>query len=263
MVSYVDASVRGSSTEVKHAEVIIANQDAMGELVLAQLEGGNAVLLVEREDGWIAAPTGASNYLEHYRRWPLIERKAMRYVRGRVLDVGCGAGRHCLYLQEKDIDVVGIDISPLAVEVCTRRGVHDVRQASLASVNATFGKFDTVLMMGHNLGLLGGVEKGRRLLRKIHRLTTRKGRIIASTRDPYGTSTPEHLEYHELNRQRGRLGGQLRLRVRFRKHKSAWFDYLYASKSELEEIVEGTGWGIARFIDSDGPDYIAILEKSG
>ena len=235
--------------------------DAMGQLLLAHLENGSALELIERDDGWIVAGGGASFYFAQYGRWPLQERQAMRYVRGRVLDVGCGAGRNCLHLQEKGLEVVGIDISPLAVEVCRRRGVHDVRQLSVARVNANLGLFDSIIMMGHNLGLLGGVEEGRRLLRRFYRLTTQRGRIIAGTRDPYITSTPEHLEYHELNRQRGRLSGRLRLRVRFGKYKSTWFDYLFASRDELQDIVKGTGWVITRFIDSDGPDYCVILEK--
>jgi 2-polyprenyl-3-methyl-5-hydroxy-6-metoxy-1,4-benzoquinol methylase len=44
--------------------------------------------------------------------------EAMQFVKGRVLDVGCGEGRHSLYLQEKWFDVLGIDISPLAIKVC-------------------------------------------------------------------------------------------------------------------------------------------------
>jgi 2-polyprenyl-3-methyl-5-hydroxy-6-metoxy-1,4-benzoquinol methylase len=46
----------------------------------------------------------------------------MQFVKGRVLDVGCGAGRHSLYLQEKGFDVLGTDISPLASESASLGG---------------------------------------------------------------------------------------------------------------------------------------------
>src|SRR5690554_6971619 len=40
---------------------------------------------------------------------PEIEQKALKLARGKVLDVGCGAGSHTLYLQEKGLDVLAID----------------------------------------------------------------------------------------------------------------------------------------------------------
>ena len=52
---------------------------------------------------------------------------AMEFVRGRVLDMGVGAGRHALHLQAQGHDVVGIDNSPKAVEVCRLRGLEDAR----------------------------------------------------------------------------------------------------------------------------------------
>ena len=62
--------------------------------------------------------------------------KAMKYVRGRTLDIGCGAGRVTLPLQQRGVDVVGIDNSPLAVRICRERGVNDVRLISVTRVSA-------------------------------------------------------------------------------------------------------------------------------
>ncbi len=77
--------------------------------------------------------------VEPFRRWQPVERRAMRFVRGRVLDLGCGAGRVCLHLQERGLDVVGIDTSPGAIEACRRRGVRDARLLALAEVDARLG----------------------------------------------------------------------------------------------------------------------------
>ncbi len=77
----------------------------------------------------------------------------MSHARGRVLDIGCGAGRHALYLQKRGFEVVAIDISPLAVDVCRRRGVNDVRLMSITEADSNLGPFDTILMMGANFGL--------------------------------------------------------------------------------------------------------------
>jgi hypothetical protein len=133
---------------------------------------------------------------------------------------------------------------------------------SIEEVNFKPDSFDTIIMMGNNFGLFGGYEKARKLLKKFHKMTSKNGLIIASTRDTYKTENPDHLEYHRLNRERGRMSGQLRIRVRFRKYVGRWFDYLIVSKKEMQEILKGTGWKIKEFIDSDNSEYIAIIEKS-
>lgn len=222
----------------------------------------DAVEIVERDDGLIGASVGASAYFSTYDQWSELDKAAMELVRGRVLDVGCGAGRHALHLQERGHDVVGIDVSSLAAEVCRLRGVRDVRVLPVTQVSRDLGPIDTVIMMGNNWGLMGGHKRARWLLRRLRNLTTGQGRIVALTTDPYGTETPEHLSYHASNRQRGRMGGQLRIRVRYRKYATPWFDYLLVSKPELEDIVAGTGWVVARYLDVQSAHFGLVLEKA-
>ena len=140
----------------------------------------------------------------------------MRYVRGRVLDIGCGAGRHSLCLQEKGHDVVGIDNSPLAIEVCKKRGLKDARLLSLSQIDPSLGVFDTVIMLGNNFGLFGSADRAKRLLRRFHKMTSNKGRIVATSFDPYKTEDPDHLAYQAANRAKGRMPGQIRLRLRYK-----------------------------------------------
>ena len=235
-------------------------EDAYGAIMLAALEGRGTPEIVERDDGFIEASNFHEAYMAPFRRWPAHNRRAMRFVRGRVLDVGCGAGRVCLHLQERGLDVVGIDISPGAVEVCRRRGVLDARVCRIEDVDATLGMFDTIVMLGNNFGLFASRAKARRILRRFHTLTTDRGRIVAETRDIYDTEDPDHLAYHERNRRRARMAGQIRMRVRHRKLKTPWFDYLMVSREELEQLLAGTGWHLARTLDADDM-YIAVIEK--
>jgi hypothetical protein len=121
--------------------------------------------------------------------------------------------------------------------------------------------FDTVLMMGNNFGLFGGFQKARRLLRQIHRITTPNALLIAQTLDPYQTKDPLHLNYHRINRKKGRMSGQIRLRVRHNNMAGPWMDYLLVSEKELERILQGTGWKIEKVIHSKGSIYIAVMKK--
>jgi SAM-dependent methyltransferase len=235
--------------------------DGYGQLLLAALEGDPAPEIVEREDGFINASVfGPKAYFAPFRRWPAHHRRAMRFCRGRVLDVGCGAGRVCLHLQERGLDVIGIDPSPGAVEVCRRRGVRDVRSIGIDDVDASLGVLDTVVMLGNNFGVFGSRDNARRLLLRLHGLTSDRGRIVAESRDVGRTEDPVHLRYQHWNRERGRLPGQIRIRIRFRDHASPWFDYVMVSPAELEQILDATGWRLARTLDSDDT-YVAVIEK--
>ncbi len=240
-----------------------ANRDAFGRMLMDYLLRGEANEVVEREDGFIGASRmGPPTYFAPYEEWRAHEQQAMtRLVPGRVLDVGCGAGRLGLYLQSQGFEVVGIDNSPLAVEVCRMRGVKDARLLSVTQIGSQLGMFANIVMLGNNWGLMGSFQRARWLLRKMHRMTTPEARIIAETNNPYGTEAAYHLAYHAYNRQRGRMSGQLRIRVRYLTSISTWFDYLMVSKEEMAELVQGTGWRIHEILDSEGSNYVAILEK--
>ena len=237
--------------------------DGYGELLLGVLETPDELLeIVERDDGFIMASRyGPKAYYSPYRRWPSRNRRAFRFARGRVLDVGAGAGRVALHFQEKGHEVVAIDASAGAVEVCRRRGVRDVRLCRIEDVDEALGIFDTVVMYGNNLGLLSSRTKAPRILRRLHRITSDRARVLGECLDPYEGAPPEHLAYHERNRRRGRMGGQIRLRIRYRDIATPWFDYLFLSEDELRKLLDGTGWRIARMIRDDTPMYVAVLEK--
>jgi hypothetical protein len=97
-------------------------------------------------------------------------------------------------------------------------------------------------------------------------MTSPSAVIIAEDRDPYITDNPMHFKYHEMNKRKGRMPGQLRIRARFMQYCTDWFDYLYVSKKEMKEILNGTGWKVKRFIDDEkfreNGEYIAIIDKS-
>jgi 2-polyprenyl-3-methyl-5-hydroxy-6-metoxy-1,4-benzoquinol methylase len=52
---------------------------------------------------------------------------------------------------------------------------------AIEELNFKPNSFDTVIMMGSNFGLLGGFQKAKRILRKLHKMTSENGLIITST----------------------------------------------------------------------------------
>jgi len=237
-------------------------EDAFGHALYDHLHGRRGHEIIERNDGYIdIAASDMGRYFRSFPEWPAHERHVMRHLRGRVLDIGCGAGRVLLHAQAQGLEAVGVDISPLALEVCRRRGGTTLYQLGIADIDGKLGTFDTVVLMGNNFGLFGNARRAQRLLRRFHRWTSAEARIIAQVADPYRTDEPLHHAYHEANRERGRLAGQLRLRVRYKRYRTRWFDYLFVSQAELEQIVSGTGWRLVEVIESGGPSYDVVLEK--
>jgi ubiquinone/menaquinone biosynthesis C-methylase UbiE len=223
-------------------------------------KGQTSFDVIERDDGFVDA-IATSTYLTSFGRWPAHERKAMKLVKGRVLDVGCGAGRVALYLQERGFDVTGLDISPLALKVCRERGLKKTVLGSVQEMKFTANSFDTVVFFGNNFSLMGTPEKAVRILYALQRIVSREGLILAETLDPLNTADPVHLAYHARNRENGRLPGQISMRVRYRQYRTPWFDWLLLSKGELKAIVDGTGWKITELLNARGPQYVAELRK--
>ena len=237
-------------------------EDTFGEAFMAHYRGEPSIHQTERDDGYVTE-MDASMYFASYEEWPEYEREAMLEAKGRVLDVGLGAGRHSLWLQERGREVMGIDLSPLAVEVSRLRGVRDARVVDVASMDFPDGCFDTVLMMGANLGIVGEIPEIRRVLSSLDRVTKPDAIIIGSTRDPLKTENPAHLAYHEMNRRRKKPPGLVRIRVNFRDVKGELFDFLMMGEELLSEILEPTNWEVSKIYGSGNGDYIAVLSKKG
>jgi len=237
------------------------HHDAFGRALLDtyRKEGGYAV--IERDDGLASIDSPFERYFATFAKWTPCERHALRFARGRILDIGAGAGRHALYLQKKGFRVTAIDPSPAAVELCRLRGLRDVREKGLEDLAPRDGRFDTILLFGNNFGLFRSFREARKLLRMLAQLTSRHGQILAESMDPYRTTDPVHVAYHQRNRRRGRMCGQLRIRVKYKLRASPWFDYLLASQEEVRKIVQGTGWTVAEIITDGMAPFVVRLVK--
>ncbi len=67
------------------------DQDAVGHELLDFHKSSSGFEIIERDDGFFDVTGGPSVYFAGYSEWPSHEKRAMRYVKGYVLDIGCGS----------------------------------------------------------------------------------------------------------------------------------------------------------------------------
>ena len=165
-------------------------------------------------------------YLAHYDHTELLPVEAIllaRYreaVTGRVLDVGCGAGRLLRYLDLLGDDVHGVDLSERMVAHARSRlpGV-DIHRADLRKLPSTEdGPFDAIVIPDNTIDVFDDRER-RSVLRDLRELLSGGGLLLFAAHNldcwdrEGGELTPSaawRTERYLRNVVRGRDGGRVR-----------------------------------------------------
>jgi SAM-dependent methyltransferase len=237
--------------------------DVFGHALLDWAMGGTLPEVLEREDGFTQVGAGPDVYLSGVRNWPAAERKSIQYMRGRVMDVGCGAGRVALELQKRGVDVVGLDASPLAAKAAKLRGLNEVWSMPIEDLDRRIETFDSLVLFGNNFGIFATPTRARRLLIHLAKNTHPGARILAESTNAYCGGAPAFdRSYYFRNKARGRSPGQVKLRYHYGHRVGPWFQWLYVSRSEMRSILVGTGWHLERIVGVvPSEPYVAILVK--
>jgi len=237
---------------------IVETQDAFGRALLDYLDGHMLhELTLEFEDGSSTPALNPEWFFQSSDHWYAWEKTVLDSLKGPVLDLGCGAGRTALYLQEKGLEVTAIDTSPGAVRVCQVRGLRDVRLSDLRDP-PNDKKWNSILLLCGNLGLAGGWQETRTLLANLAKLSTTEAVLVADSVDPTLTDDPEEIAYQNQQHKSGRYIGQVRLRLRYGKIVSPWWEQSNIAIVDLPRLVSGTGW-IVRNHHINGEEHYAIL----
>jgi SAM-dependent methyltransferase len=222
--------------------VIDPSADAFGQALLDQLDGLEVTTpRLETDAGWVGPAMHPEWFFRAFADWDWWEQELLPQIAsGPVLDLGCGAGRSSLWLQDQGFDVTAVDFSPGAVEVCRRRGVRDVRLADVLDPPSDLA-WAAVLLLCGNLGLGGSWDGSRRLLRRLATITRPDAVLIGDS------VTPDGLP-------------DVRLRVCYRDKVTPWWPQYNIPADDLDTLVAGTGWRVDRHL-VDGDDHAALLRR--
>ncbi|MGY5878989.1 MAG: class I SAM-dependent methyltransferase [Candidatus Thorarchaeota archaeon] len=234
--------------------------DTFGRIMRDALEGKEAKYIIERDDGFIRHTSGVP-LTRPYEEWWEAEKEA---IIGRVdpfLDIGCGVARVGDYVKSQGMEYYGIDLSPLAVEICHRRCHENVFLMSADNITIESPLFNTVVLYGNNFGLVGTPDGVVKMLKQLHKITTDDAVILAGATDPEATDNQAHLDYHAKNRAQGRPPGQVRCRNRYQELVDDWWWLLLCGLDLMAELSEKAGWHIGTVFG--GPKYhVGVLKKS-
>ncbi|MDG2332668.1 MAG: class I SAM-dependent methyltransferase [Myxococcota bacterium] len=212
------------------------------------LTGQDAEIEVDRSDG-VSYTIRSREFFSIEGRLEALDEQSLQEARGRVLDVGAGAGRHSLRLQEAGHEVVAVDISPLCVEVMHQRGVEQVRVADIFSLDAEeFGDFDTVLFLMQSIGIAGSGFGLERLLLSLAPRLRRGGQVLLDSSPLLGTRSDcgPSLEGIDVSFSYQGVAGEP-------------FSWLYLDEKSLAEISESLGWKTQILARTATGEYLARL----
>jgi SAM-dependent methyltransferase len=191
-----------------------------------------------------------------FKEMPELEQKALSLAKGRILDVGAGAGCHALELQAKGEDVHAIDISQLSCDAMQARGVKQVQCINLFDRRLT-GPFDTILMLMNGTGIIGKLKNMPDFLERIHELLSKEGQVLVDSSDLKYLYENEDGTY-DID-PLGPYYGEVDYQMIYRKVKGDSFDWLYVDFNTLKLIAESNGFKCEMIAEGEHYDYLAKL----
>lgn len=233
------------------------NPDIFGNALKAFFEsGGDEEIIVHSpdfDDDVIPVPYLFRSYPE----MPFLEQKALDLCCGKILDIGCGAGSHALYLQkEKNKNVTAIDTSEGAVEVCKLRGIKDARKVSFEEF--TGEKFDTLLLLMNGTGIIGKLKDLDEFFQKIKSLMTSRGQVLIDSSDLSYLFDPDEDGGIWIDPDQGYYG-ELIYTLSYKDQTSEAFPWLYLDFNSLHLAASKNGFNCELLEEGEHYDYLAKL----
>jgi SAM-dependent methyltransferase len=186
---------------------------------------------------------------------PKIEQKALQMAKGKILDVGCGAGSHSLYLQEKGFAITSIDISENAIKACQLRGLYNALVQNILDIENE--KFDTILILMNGTGIFGTLKETTKYLQKLKSLLNQNGQILIDSTDII-YMFDENKDGSYLIPANGYYG-ELTFTVSYKNEKEDTFPWLYLDYNTLQNAANANGLQCELVKEGEHLDYLARL----
>ena len=168
-----------------------------------------------------------------FTKMPNLEQKALKLAKGKILDVGCGAGSHSLYLQKNKQDVFAIDISKGAIETSKLRGIKNTQVQNIWELKNE--QFDTILLLMNGAGMCGKLDKLSDFLKHLKTLLTPNGQILLDSTDVIYMFEDEDGNFIiDANQD---YYGETQFTMEYNNKKGQTFNWLYIDFNNLQRVA--------------------------
>lgn len=232
------------------------NNDPMGAAIRDYQNKGKASRLRVLSSMFDEDEMPVAHLFRTFNQMPRLEQKALSMAKGRVLDIGAGAGCHALVLQERGLEVKAIDISPLSCEVMKERGVKDAECVNLFDPQLQ-GKYDTLLLLMNGTGIAGKLNRLSMLLNRLKELLAEGGQILIDSSDlKYIYENEDGSMDIDLNAP---YYGEVDYQMQYKNIKGEPFDWLYTDPMLLASISKQCGLNCEIVEEGENYDFLARL----
>ncbi|MDX2250093.1 MAG: class I SAM-dependent methyltransferase [Bacteroidia bacterium] len=187
-----------------------------------------------------------------FSQMPEWEKRALEECRGKVLDIGAGAGSHALELQHSGLEVTALDISPGAVEIMRQRGVQKVVNANIWELSGE--RYDTLLMLMNGVGLVGDLKGLNKFLVFARSLLKPGGQLLLDSSDvaylfESENAAPPNPVYY----------GIISYQMVYKNVLGETFDWLYVDFPRLTRHARAHGFHCELLLNGPHFEYLARL----
>ena len=234
---------------------MLDNKDPIGSALLDYYETGEGAPITVKLDVADDDVLLSDYFFRTYAESPILEQTALNEARGKVLDVGAGAGSHALYLQQKGLDVAAIDVSPKSVEVMKKRGINNVNLVDFYDYQG--GKFDTLLFLMNGIGLVQTLDGFERFFTHARTLLAANGQIMLDSSDLIYMFEEDDGSY--LIDMSDKYHGEVEFNLSYKGVHGEPFKWLYVAEELLQDAAEENGFKCEIIQQGSHYDYLAKL----
>lgn len=235
---------------------MIPISDPMGDALEAYFQGDSkatiSVISNITEDDIIPV----AYLFRDFKDMPELEKQALKQSKGKVLDVGAGAGSHAFWLQEEGFDVTAFDISEKATRVMKSRGLKNALAADFWQFEPA-ERFDTILLLMNGVGLAGTVAKLPEFLVRLKQWLNPGGQILLESSDIlYMFEEEDGSVVLDLN---GEYYGEVEYRMAFKQNSGFAFPWLFIDFALLQDYATEAGFKVECLFEGEYSEYLAKL----